>query len=449
MTASKCIGSARTLAILLNAGLAASLASAQQAAPAEPAQTPAPKEALKFGELPKNTGWLVDPEAAPANFFEALLGKVHLNDRLRFEFAETDGRKPSYAFTNRLRLGYETRSWEGFSGMVEMENVASIDTDLYFVPGTDHGDPDRTVIADPTGTEINQAWGRYHTKGLFDTDASLDLKVGRQRIILDNARFVGNVGWRQFEQTFDAARVDLGSGPFSLTYAYFWHVQRIFSDEGVNWDANSHLVRGSWKAADWLTVIPFVYLFDFEQSPLDSSDNFGVRLTGSVSLNEDKTTTIIYEATYAHQSDAGNNPVDYDADYFEVDLALAVKDVGTLGAGFEYLGSDDGAIGFRFPEGTNHAFNGYADLFLVTPPEGLQDFYVYAKTDLPWGVKGAAYFHQFWFAEGGDDIGWEVDGVLTKSISRNWSVLAKVAYFDGQGRFRDTVRAWLETTFSF
>jgi hypothetical protein len=35
---------------------------------------------------------------------------------------------------------------------------------------------------------------------------ALDLTLGRQRINLDDQRFVGSVGWRQNEQTFDAVR---------------------------------------------------------------------------------------------------------------------------------------------------------------------------------------------------------------------------------------------------
>ena len=46
------------------------------------------------------------------------------------------------------------------------------------------------MVADPDGTEINQALLRYdHTKG--------NAVVGRQRINLDNQRFIGSVAWRQ------------------------------------------------------------------------------------------------------------------------------------------------------------------------------------------------------------------------------------------------------------
>ena len=51
------------------------------------------------------------------------------------------------------------------------------------------------VVADPASTEINQSYLSY--KGLADTI----LKYGRPVIIYDNHRFVGNVGWRQNEQT--------------------------------------------------------------------------------------------------------------------------------------------------------------------------------------------------------------------------------------------------------
>lgn len=52
-------------------------------------------------------------------------------------------------------------------------------------------------MADPECTEANQAYLQMKL-GTFTGIA------GRQRVILDNARFIGNVGWRQNEQTYDA-----------------------------------------------------------------------------------------------------------------------------------------------------------------------------------------------------------------------------------------------------
>src|SRR3546814_4127303 len=56
---------------------------------------------------------------------------------------------------------------------------------------------------------------QYRTKPLVVT-------VGRQRINLDDQRFVGSVAWRQNEQTFDAVRVEymgIKNLKVDLTYA--------------------------------------------------------------------------------------------------------------------------------------------------------------------------------------------------------------------------------------
>ena len=128
---------------------------------------------------------------------------------------------------------------------------------------------------------------------------------------------------------------------------------------------------------------------------------------------------------------------------------MTKKKLGHLLVGYQLLGSDDGNFGFRFPLGTNHKFQGFGDLFLVTPNEGLQDLYAGVGVDLPHGIKGAFIFHQFWSDEGSIDFGSEYDMVASKAITPNWSVLVKAAFFDGHEGRPDVSRVWLQTTFAF
>ncbi len=425
---------------------------AQADEPAQPEDGTPPAEAAEK-KLP--FGFLSDPADPPADLLEAILtGKVSLNNRLRFEFADTTGSKPSYAATNRIRLGYGSKPFHGFSGFIEMENVATLDADNYFVPATGDGDPARTVIADPTGTEINQAFLRFQSDSVFDSGASLEIKAGRQRIKLDDDRFVGNVGWRQFEQTYDAVRIssDLGLDGLTAQYAYVWRVQRIFGPDGPNWDSNSHFVNVSYAARPELRITPFVYMLDFdEDSPANSVNTYGLRLTGEIDRQpeDDEDLYFDYEFTYARQTDAGDNPVDYEADFLALQGRAVRKRLGSVTAGYQFLGSDDGNAGFRFPLGTNHKFQGFADQFLVTPASGLQDLYLGGTLDLPRGIKAAATVHRFWSDEGGTDLGSEVDLALSKRITPNWSVLLKGAMFDGKNGQPDTARVWLQTTLQF
>ena len=131
-------------------------------------------------------------------FTEALTGgKVSLDVRYRYEFVDQDNPlDQAHASTVRTRLGYRTGDFKGFEVFAEAEDVSAVGNENY--NSTINGITDHSVVADPTETEVNQIYVRY--KGFSDTS----LTYGRQRFALDNHRFIGTVGWRQNEQTFDA-----------------------------------------------------------------------------------------------------------------------------------------------------------------------------------------------------------------------------------------------------
>jgi len=133
-------------------------------------------------------------------------GKFNLNVRARYEFVDQDGvaaiTDKSHAPTMRTRFGYTTAPLHGFQGMLEGENITALSFDDQYNAAGSNGEPTRPVVADPETTELNQAWVSYSYTNLFA------LKGGRQRIVLDNHRFIGDVGWRQNMQTFDAATLE-------------------------------------------------------------------------------------------------------------------------------------------------------------------------------------------------------------------------------------------------
>ena len=167
-------------------------------------------------------------------------GKWWLQLRYRYENVDQDGiSKQARASTLRTVLGYETAPLSGFSGLIEFEDVSVIGNDLY--NDTLNGVTDRPVVADPDGTEINQSYLK------FENDDWL-AKLGRQRIVLGNHRFVGDVGWRQNEQTFDAFSVAVDApGEIEGFYAYVHNVNRVFGDNSPMGDhaMDSHLLNVS------------------------------------------------------------------------------------------------------------------------------------------------------------------------------------------------------------
>jgi Alginate export len=93
--------------------------------------------------------------------------------------------------------GFRNRQAWNTALLVEGDLVWRLRTDYN---STMNGNTAYLVVADPETYEINR---------LQLTNTSLPmttLTAGRQRIVLDDHRFVGNVSWRQNEQTFDSLR---------------------------------------------------------------------------------------------------------------------------------------------------------------------------------------------------------------------------------------------------
>lgn len=398
------------------------------------------------------------PEAAPPpeHPIVTLLkeGKVDLNIRFRYEFAEVGALGDSNAFTMRTRLGYTTKRFEGFQAMVELEDNRAADYNEYNAAGL-NGQPGLSPIADPEDTELNRLWVDYDFSTLSE-DIPVSLKVGRQGINLDDQRFVGTVAWRQLDQTFDAARVTAKPmEDLTATYIYIDEVNRIFgSSSGLDFASDSHLFNVAYTGLDVGKIVGFAYLLDLgptgSPGAAVSSQTYGVRFDGSADL--DDRFALGYIGSFAFQSDYGDNATSYDAVYVLAEGKLKFKETagGFVGAGFEMLGSDNGAIAFSTPLATGHKFNGFADSFLATPAQGLRDYYAVAGTNIPGlDAKFLAAYHYFTGDDTDSDLGTELDFVLAKKLNEHMTLLAKYAYFDGDNARADIERFWLQLDLKF
>ena len=373
-------------------------------------------------------------------------GEFDLNLRVRAESVDADGTEDALAITERLRLGYGSKTYKDFSFYDEFEDIQALDDDRYNASGLNNN-PTKATVADPEATELNQGYLNYHK-----ADLGFNGRFGRQRIILDDARFIGNVGWRQNEQTFDAASFSL-SLPFDVEahYSYLWHINRIYGQSTgtvstSDYDSDSHLFNVSTTDEALGTLTGFAYLLDFDSSPANSSDTFGLRYNQSLALSDEYSLAPVL--SYAYQKDNNANPTNYDADYYLAQLSLKKNELGTIGVGYEVLGSDNGAMAFRTPLATGHAFNGWYDAFLTTPAYGLQDLYVFASTTLPCGTVAKIYGHHFSQDVGGQDLGDEVDAVLSKKLSDHVSVLVKYSHFNAKApttSATDGDKFWFQT----
>ncbi len=382
--------------------------------------------------------------AEPATSLEEALtgGKVSLNVRARYEGVDQTGVKDADAFTLRTRLGYTTAAYQGFKASVEFENTASPNGDGYNQAGTNPGGAGKAVVADPTGSEVNQAWLNY-------TTGKTSFTVGRQRLALDNARFVGDVGWRQNNQTFDAAVLqDKSLDKLTLTYAYVDRVNRVFGKKHAQgaWQSDSHIFNAAYAGLPYGTLTGYVYLLDFDApAAANSNATYGLSFAGAAKVSDDFKVT--YRAEYAWQTDYADNSANYSTDYYALEAGLAHK-VGSLSLGYEVLGSDNN-VGFKTPLATLHAFNGWADLFLATPGAGLRDTYLKVAANLPAEFKLLAFYHKFEADQGGADFGDEFDVQLSRKLYKNVTGTLKYAHFDSDSTLPNVEKFWAQIDYTF
>jgi hypothetical protein len=365
-----------------------------------------------------------------ATLYDAIAdGSADLTLRYRYEFVDQDGPLDNAnASTLKTRVTYKTQTFEGLSGLLEFDNNSDVLTGDF--NSTQNGKTDYAVVADPKYTEINQAYVDYAAP------ASTLLRVGRQRINLDNQRFVGGVAWRQNEQTFDAYTVVNKALPdTAVTLSYITNVNDIFGNN-INGEDHGilHVHNSSLELAN---VSAYGYLLN------EISDTYGLRVNGKLAMDS---AALIYALEYATQEQDKANG--YTADYMLAEIGGQVAGI-TATLGYELLGADDDGKGaFQTPLATKHKFNGWADKFLATPKDGLEDIYVSVSGKVI-SPKVTIAYHQFKADEGGADYGNEIDFSIGQDFMEHYNVLLKYAHYSADTHATDTDKIWLQVGANF
>ena len=366
-------------------------------------------------------------------------GEVDLSFRYRYEYVDQDGiSDEAKASTMRSRLSLQSGTYRNFDFFVEVDDVQEIGVDQ-FNSGAGNT-PDRTqypVVADPEGTEVNQAYIDHNVSKHWSW------RLGRQRFNFDNQRFIGGVGWRQNEQTFDALATAYQHDKVTVRYAYVTKVRRIFGDEipaGKHDQDGTHLLNISGEMNGLGKISGYYYRIDNEDSPAASTSTYGLRLSGNRGLGDFK---IRYAAEYAAQSDVSDNPVSFAADYWNLEAGLIFGDFD-IGVGWEVLTGDKNNPGeaFRTPFATLHAFNGWADKFLTTPTAGLDDRYLRFKVTHGKSIVQIR-LHSFEAEDGGASFGNELDLRIGYRLNDRLHGDLFFASYDGYGSSPDIDKFWL------
>jgi hypothetical protein len=274
--------------------------------------------------------------------------------------------------------------------------------------------------------------------------------VGRQRINMGNQRFVGGVGWRQNEQTFDAIRGQFTPSKNVLVdYSYIDNTQRIFGPEkgtpAPKLDSDHHVAMVTWALRPELTASTYGYWLSFADAAALSSRTLGVALTGELKHSD---LALDYRVEAARQQDYDNNPVAFSADYHHLVLGLRAAGV-RVGVGEELLGADAGAgVALQTPLATMHAFQGWTDKFLNTPATGVKDRYIDLGTKVS-GVALKAVWHDYTADTGSANYGQEWNLQASKTLLKRYTLTAKYANYRADTLARDTQKIWLMAEAAF
>jgi hypothetical protein len=367
--------------------------------------------------------------------------KPIFESRLRFEDVNQTGiANQARALTLRNRFGFQTGAFHDLKALIEVDYTEALISDYN---SNLNGKTAYPVVADPKVTEINRAQLTW-TPSAFTT-----VVAGRQRIIYDDARFIGNVAWRSDEQTFDGLKFDTSFGKLKLSYAYITKVNRVLA-EAKDFSSNSHLLNLTYAISEPLKLQAFDYNIrlksaatvptaaDITNAKISSVRITGGRLTGNLWLSSIK---LNYTGQYAEERNLGLNPASFKLSEVMYDLN-ATYDIYTFKANYEVLGGN-GTQGFITPLGTTHVFQGWSDVFSAvggnkTLANGIKDLTLgvtvagHTKDWLPYVLNPtfSVFHHDFKTDHLSQSIGREWNYQFTSGITKNLALTLKYADFN-------------------
>ncbi|GAA6135019.1 hypothetical protein NBRC116188_18090 [Oceaniserpentilla sp. 4NH20-0058] len=368
---------------------------------------------------------------------------VDLNFRFRTESADLDNAKDAaLANTLKSRLTFKSGEYAGVSVVIEGDNVFHITDDF---DDKENGNTEYNVVLDQETTQFNQAYAQYNG---FDST----VKLGNQRILLDNQRHVGGVGFRQDEATFDAVSIKNTSIENLIIFAAIANNRNFITN--ANTEESISLLNAKYKVSDDLAATAYYYGIDDVYNAATGATNTGVDLDTFGIRAVGKASGFGYEAELATQNKTTAAGGDFSSLYYHIAGSKKIADIKAT-IGIETFGSDDGAAAFGTPLGTNHKFYGWSDTFLTgAGNNGIQNLYASAVTKVS-GVKLVGQYHNFTSVEGSDPLGNEFGFVAAKKFGQYGASL-KVAHYIASDFAEnlakpkvDTTKVWLTATAKF
>jgi hypothetical protein len=348
--------------------------------------------------------------------------------------------------TVRLRLGLLSPVFHGLQGYAEYQGLYAMQSDYN---STLNGKTGYSVIADPYINEVDQLWLSF--AGIPDTL----IKGGRQVIQLDDQRFLGNVGWRQLQQTYDSVLITHNNQTLYGLTVNIGYIGNVKTFTSTTENINAPILNVNYKLGDYGNLAGYGYWLGYteRENYAKSNQTYGIRLTNYQKPGDTFKVSdnfgLLYTAEWSIQKDYLNSPQHYTVDRYNLMGGLTAYNFTFQGA-MEQLNGVGQNKTFITPLGTNFAFQGWADQFLVTPKDGIRDVFGTMTTTLDRGdVALTGMYHEFYDDTGNIHYGNEWDFLASKKFGKHYSLLARYAYYSADHYSTDTQKIWVQGNINF
>ncbi|MBW8683643.1 alginate export family protein [Chitinophaga sp. B61] len=362
------------------------------------------------------------------------------------------GASPAFFTSQRTRLS------AGFSGYRFKLGATLQDVRVW---GQDASTINKTTTQDNNSLLLHEAWAEIMLLDTTIKSRTLNLKIGRQELIYDDSRLLGNLEWLQQGRRHDALLLKYESGSYSLHVGAAFNQNRENSAGTVynptppgNYAANTN-GSAMYKSMEYfyagrkLGYGHMSFLFLSDQFSRFHPDSTGGKIWDK-GVHTRLTTGLYYANTFDKLTltAAGYYQFGKNANAQQLSAALLsgafqyqLCHSFSAGLGADYttggLASDGTSHAFDPLYGTPHKFWGYMDYFYVASSfgnRGLQDYYL--KTRYKPGKKFqlTADLHQFYSASSIPDnlsskFGTEADLVASYPLTKVISFEAGYSHF--------------------
>ncbi len=362
--------------------------------------------------------------------------------RPRVEVVDEEGSRHATGLTARTVLGMHWRGvlgWPRLRLRLEATNVAAAVDRYHAASSEGPWQPGRGVIADPTFTRLTQALVA------FDLGAA-EVIAGRQMLVHDDHRFLGNVGWRQMPQTFEGITVRTARQPVTAEVSYLSRRLGVRPELDQRYREGSLVGHASFRMTPVVTAYTMAYLVQ------DAHDTFGLGLKAATSTWGGRLEVAVQRTPSLQETYAGGPRR---ADFLRGELRRSWGAV-TLRGNLTGFGAARGnaRTGFATPLATLHAFDGWSDALAGKAaqgdPRGWWAGAVAAGFSTARLGKVECVFHAFRSRRGHLDYGRELDASYERSLGAPHLLTLKAArYWAGDAFGRDTTKLWLMYTFTY